>query len=139
MESVQIFFVFSKVNVNSQWISDQPCIIGSVWLWNLFIGGSKLDDFLPICNDINMNRTFKSAKIWLRNSIFNVSKFFTYVSKTHANLSTYSRKPGNYNGIIIFEIDIMRKSSPINLKFIFLPLSKPNWRFFSGAVSWCSQ
>ena len=42
-------------------------------------------------------------------------KFFTYVTKTRANLTTYSRKPENYNGIIIFEIDIMKNSSPINL------------------------
>ena len=38
----------------------------------------------------------------------------TSVTKTHANVSTYSRKPGNYNGTINFEIDIMKKSSPIN-------------------------
>ena len=43
------------------------------------------------------------------------SKFFTYVTKTRANSSTYSRKPGNYNGTIIFEIDIMKKSTTINL------------------------
>ena len=42
------------------------------------------------------------------------SKCFTYVFKTLAHLSTYSRKPGNYNGAISFEIDIMKKSSPIN-------------------------
>ena len=36
------------------------------------------------------------------------------VNKTNANVSTYSRKPGNYNGTINFEIDIMKKSSPIN-------------------------
>ena len=41
--------------------------------------------------------------------IANNIKFFT-----HVNLSMYSRKPGNYNGTIIFEIDIMKKSSPIN-------------------------
>ena len=44
-----------------------------------------------------------------------VSKSFTYVTKTRANLTTYSRKPGNYNGTISFEIDIMKNSSPINL------------------------
>ena len=47
------------------------------------------------------------------------SKCFTYVTKTIANLATYSRKPGNYNGTIIFEIDIMKNSSPLNLKFTF--------------------
>ena len=41
-----------------------------------------------------------------------VCKCFTYVTKTIANLTTYSRKPGNYNGTIIFEIDIMKNSSP---------------------------
>ena len=35
-------------------------------------------------------------------------KRFTYVAKTRANLITYSRKPENYNGTIIFEIDIMQ-------------------------------
>ena len=42
-------------------------------------------------------------------------KCLTYVAKTRANLTTYSRKPENYNGTIIFEIDIMKNSSPINL------------------------
>ena len=41
-------------------------------------------------------------------------KFFTYVTKTNVNLSTYSRKQRNYNDTINFEIDIMKKSSPIN-------------------------
>ena len=44
-----------------------------------------------------------------------VCKCFTYVTKTRTNLTTYSKKPENYNGIIIFEIDIMKNSSPINL------------------------
>ena len=50
-------------------------------------------------------------------NIFYIYKFFTYVIKTHAKLSMYSRKLGNYNGTIIFEIDFMKKFSPINLKF----------------------
>ena len=41
-------------------------------------------------------------------------KFFTYVTKTRANLTTYSRRLENYNGTNIFEIDIMKKSSPID-------------------------
>ena len=65
-------------------------------------------------------------------------KFFMYVTKTCLNLTKYSRKPVNYN-TIIFEINIMEKSYPINLKFTFLPLSKPKWHIFSDAVSWCSQ
>ena len=43
-----------------------------------------------------------------------IGKFFTHVTKTLANLTTYSRKPENYNGTIIFEIDIMKNLSPIN-------------------------
>jgi hypothetical protein len=41
-------------------------------------------------------------------------KCFTCVTKTIANLATYSRKPENYNSTIIFEFDIMKNSSPIN-------------------------
>ena len=44
-----------------------------------------------------------------------LNEFFTYVTKTIANLTTYRRKTGEYNGTIIFEIDIMKNSSPINL------------------------
>ena len=36
----------------------------------------------------------------------------------------YSRKPGNYNGTIIFEIHIIKKSSPLNLKFTFFATVK---------------
>ena len=53
------------------------------------------------------------------------SKCFTYVTKTVANLTTYSRKPGDYNGTIIFEIDVMKNSSPLNLIFTFFAMSKP--------------
>ena len=52
-----------------------------------------------------------SNKYWHNNQ----GKFFTCVTKTIANLATYSRKPENYNGTIIFEFDIMKNSSPINL------------------------
>ena len=48
-------------------------------------------------------------------------KCFTYVTKTIINLTAYSRKPGDCNGFIIFEIDIMKNSSPLNLEFTFLP------------------
>ena len=47
--------------------------------------------------------------------VYSKGKCFTYVTKTRANLTTYSRKPENYNGNIIFEIDIMKNLSPINL------------------------
>ena len=45
-----------------------------------------------------------------------IGKFFTYVTKTCANLTTYSRKLENYNGTIIFEIDIMKKLVPNQFK-----------------------
>jgi hypothetical protein len=51
--------------------------------------------------------------------MYNTSKFFTYVIKTRPNLSTYSRKLGNYSGTIIFEIDIIKKSYPIFVKLDF--------------------
>ena len=53
------------------------------------------------------------------------SKYFMYVAKTRANLTTYSRKPENYTGTIIFEIDVMKNSSPLNLKFTSFAMSKP--------------
>ena len=49
----------------------------------------------------------------------------TCVTKSIANLTRYSRKPGNYNGTIIFAIDIMKNSSPLNLKFTSFAMSKP--------------
>ena len=42
--------------------------------------------------------------------IITTSKFFTFVTKTGPNLPTYRRKSEIYNGTIIFEIDIMKKS-----------------------------
>ena len=50
------------------------------------------------------------------------SKCFTYVTKTIANLTTYRRKLGDYNGTIIFEIDIMKNSSPLNLKLALIEI-----------------
>ena len=41
---------------------------------------------------------------------YNPCKFYTYVTKTCPNSSTYSRKLGNHNGIVIFEVDV--KKSP---------------------------
>ena len=43
-------------------------------------------------------------------------KFFTYVTKTRANLTTYSRRLENYNGTNIFEIDNHEKVLPNQLK-----------------------
>ena len=47
------------------------------------------------------------------NVSFCMCKFFSFVTKTCLNLSTYSKNPRNYNGTIIFEIDIMKTSSLI--------------------------
>ena len=51
-------------------------------------------------------------------------KCFTYVTKTIANSTTSSRKPGDYDGTIIFEIDIMKNSSRLNSKFTFFATVK---------------
>ena len=59
--------------------------------------------------------TFRTLQDVLNAMNKTAHKRFTYVAKTRANLTTYSRKPENYNGTIIFEIDIMKNSSPINL------------------------
>ena len=56
--------------------------------------------------------TLQVFMLWTKPGL---SKCFTCFTKTFANLTTYSRKPGKYNGTIIFEIDIMKNSSPINL------------------------
>ena len=53
------------------------------------------------------------------------SKPFTNLVKTIANSTTYCRKPGDCNGTIIFEVDIMKNSSPLNLKFTIFAMSKP--------------
>ena len=66
---MQIFFIFWKMNVSSQWVSDQPCSVVSVRLWNLFDGGYQ--DFLPKINILKGNYCilWKTAKIWLSKSI----------------------------------------------------------------------
>ena len=51
----------------------------------------------------------------IQHGCFSTRKCFTCVTKNIANLATYSRKPENYNGTIIFEFDIRKNSSPINL------------------------
>ena len=71
----------------------------------------------------------KAIAVNLRDDISNcktktIGKCFTYLTKTVANLTTYSRKPGDYRGTIIFEIDIMKISSPLNLKFTFFATVK---------------
>ena len=54
-----------------------------------------------------------------------IGKCFMYAAKIIANWSTCGRKPGDYNSTIIFEIDVMKNSSPLNLKLTFFAMSKP--------------
>ena len=56
--------------------------------------------------------------------IIHSCKCFKYVAKTIANSTTYSRNPGDYNGTIIFEFDIMKNSSLLNLKSTFFATVK---------------
>ena len=63
---------------------------------------------LLICRELSHHKHIPNNKI-------HKGKCFTYLTKTRANSTTYSRKPGNFNGTISFEIDIMKNSSPINL------------------------
>ena len=56
--------------------------------------------------------------------LVDLSKRFTNVTKTIANSTTFSRKPGDYNGTIIFEFDIMKNSSALNLKLTFFATVK---------------
>ena len=67
--------------------------------------------------------------------LYYISKCFTCFTKTFASSATYSRKPGDYNGTIIFEIDIMKNSSPLNLKFTLFAMSKPKQQFFSAGLT----
>ena len=60
---------------------------------------------------INSVATFCEIKTLVNWFVLFSGKCFTYVTKIIANLITL----GNYNGTIIFEIDIMKKSSPLNL------------------------
>ena len=70
---------------------------------------------------------------------FAAGKCFTYVTKTIANSTTYSRKPGDYNGTIIFEFAIMKNSSPLNLKFTFFATVEPKMTIlFSATLTMCS-
>ena len=62
-------------------------------------------------------------------------KRFTNVVKTIANSTTYCRKQGDCNGTIIFEVDIMKNSSLLNLKFTIFVMSKPKWHFFSAGLT----
>ena len=94
--------------------------------------GEEKEEPFPLAPD-----TYKdSQKLYCTQlCLYHNCKFFTYVTKIHPHLSKYSKKAGNCNGAIVFEIDIMKKSYPVNSKFTSLPLSKPKWHFFSGADS----
>ena len=147
-----IFLTFTN---SIKFCNQKPFSTNSVWksiscvIWFLKCCGRLFSVDNLTQNNWNIRKYLKMAIIlfWLVKveefmkefKIGAECKCFTYVTKTCPNLITYSRKPGNYNGTIIFEIDIMKKSYPINLKLAFLHLSKPKHHFFSGAISWCSQ
>jgi hypothetical protein len=70
----------------------------------------------PVCNDyaiwqilaVQWNLVgFLMINVYEGWRQFDGSKCFTYVTKTIANSTTYSRKSGDYNGTIIFEFDVI--------------------------------
>ena len=61
-------------------------------------------------------------------------KFFIYVTKTCLNLSTHSRKPEDYNGPIIFEIE---KVLPNQFKILIFATVITKMSLFSGAIGCC--
>ena len=67
---------------------------------------------VPVKSKVKILKKFVTFSEYMN---FNVCKYFMYVAKTCANLTTYSKKQENYTVTIIFEIDIMKNSSPINL------------------------
>ena len=73
---------------------------------------------------LGQNNKYDITKTWPCAGLTLQGKCFTYVTKTIANLTTYSRKLGDYNGTITFEIDIMKNSSPLNLKFTYFATVK---------------
>ena len=76
------------------------------------------------------------------NQLGNVCKCSTCVTKTIANLATYSRKPENYNDTIIFEFDIMKKLIPNQFKSLSnLTFSLVVWLFilFWFTVNWAES
>ena len=77
---------------------------------------SKRKHLLHFTTKVLLIKVLRWAIFILHNLRFGqVDTCFTYVTKTCANLTTHSRKPENYNGTIVFEIDIMKNLSPINL------------------------
>ena len=63
-----------------------------------------------------------------------------YVTKTIASLTTYSKKPVDYNGTLFFEIDIMKNSVKLdfNTKLLvvsFVLIYCNMWSWAESAVS----
>ena len=99
-----------------------------------FCNSKNLNFPLKYQSNIKTNHYWNSGLLFVtENSLYVYSFFFTftpcsecftYVTKTIVDLTTYSRKPGDYNGNIFFEIDIMKNSSPLNLKLTFFATVK---------------
>ena len=86
-----------------------------MWLEN--VPGFNRAEAIGDKEDGNIESADKNSldSLAARRALRLLGKCFTCVTKTIANLATYGRKPENYNGNIIFEFDMMKNSSPINL------------------------
>ena len=81
---------------------------------------------------ITVSSSVKNENI-LYLTMYYMYKSFTYVTKTRPNLPTYSRKPGNYNGNIIFEIYM--KSPPQSIYILIFATVKTKMLL----LFWCNQ
>ena len=112
-------FCFQNCSVRILFVNSRPSVLNFKSL------SRSPEQFIKTVKGKNnfRNRMFFLTCSW-RSDLIPTVKCFTYVTKTIANLTTYSRKLGDYNGTIIFEIDIMKNSSPLNLKFTFFATVK---------------
>ena len=103
------FWWFDSKKANWELLNRPPFKV--VWVWPKTKQWNHSVIALTTHNIYQTNCSFRFVSLYF-GPIINVS---CMSPKTHANLITYSRKPENSNGTIIFEIDIMKNSSPINL------------------------
>ena len=81
------------------------------WLWST----EKRDNGVKPCTYSPSLLLWAAVKSWGLEATPLVNFSRMSPKQTRANLITDSRKPKNYNGTIILEIDIMKKSFLINL------------------------
>ena len=111
------------------------------WLWRQNANSQKQK--LQIRNEKKRNmKNDKPAYYYYKHNCSSFlgsssRKFLTYVTKTRPNLATYSRKLGNYNGTIIFEVDIIPNQFKYLSNLTFTPMF---WLFslfwFTLKLSW---